>query len=152
MFYPKLGHGICVIRRIPFSCVGCTSMLDKPWISGIPSKKQARYQPVRNCTHWPVLGSYNNCNIIELTPKSTHFESFNEIHQVVLDVISDNMALLVQSVMYGDINTDDTTTNELYIIQFISEAYMLQTNTTIYGQVISDGELAFKAQYLCSMQ
>ena len=38
-FDPKLGHGICVICRIPCACVACTSMLDKLWIYGIPSKK-----------------------------------------------------------------------------------------------------------------
>ena len=56
----------------------------------------ARYQPVTDCTYWPVLGSYNNWNIIHLTPKSTPFEEFDEIHQVVLYGISDNMASLVQ--------------------------------------------------------
>ena len=49
--------------------------------------------------------------------------------------------------MYGAINTDDTTTNGLYIIQFLSEAYKLQNNTKNYGQVISAGELVIKAQY-----
>ena len=29
-FDPKLGHGICAIRGIPYSCVACTSMLEKP--------------------------------------------------------------------------------------------------------------------------
>ena len=67
-------------------------MLDKPWMSGIPSNKQARYQPVTNGNYWKALGSYNNCNIIELTPKSTPFEAFDEIHKVVLDRISENMA------------------------------------------------------------
>ena len=62
------------------------------------------------------------------------------------------MASLVQSCMYGYINTDDNTSNGLYLIQLLSEAYTLQNNTTIYGQVISAGELVFKAQYLCSMQ
>ena len=62
------------------------------------------------------------------------------------------MSSLVQSSMYCAINTDDTTTNGLYVIKFIPEAYMLQNNTTIDGQVISDGELVVKAQYLCSMQ
>ena len=38
------------------------------------------------------------------------------------------------------------------LFKFISEAYTLQNNTTIYGQVISSGELFIKAQYLCSMQ
>ena len=83
-------------------------MLYKPWISGIPSKKQARCQPVTNCNYWPVLGSYKNWNIIELTPKSTPFEAFDEIHKVVIDRISENMALLVQPVMHGSINTYDT--------------------------------------------
>ena len=50
--------------------------------------------------------------------------------------------------MYGAINTDDTTKTVFYIIPFISEAYTLQNNTKIDGQVISSGELVFKAQYL----
>ena len=110
-FDPKLGHVICAIHRIPCSCVGCTSMMDKPWISGIPSKKQARYQIVTNCTYWIVLVSYNNWNIIELTPKFTTFEVFDEIHKVVLDRISANMASLLQSGMYVAVNTYYTTKN-----------------------------------------
>ena len=98
-------------------------MLEKPWIYGIPSQKQTRYQPVANCTYWPVLGSYNNCNIIEITPKSTPFEAFDEIHQVVLDVISENMPSLFQSAMFGAINTSDTTTNGLYVIKILCEDF-----------------------------
>ena len=73
-FDTKIGHGILAIRHISCTYVGCTSILDKPWIYGIPSNKHARYQPVNNCTYWTVLVSYNNYNIIELTPKSTPFE------------------------------------------------------------------------------
>ena len=62
------------------------------------------------------------------------------------------MASLVQLDMYGAINIDDTTTNGFYVIQFLSYAYTLQNNTTIYGQVISAGELVVKAQYLWFMQ
>ena len=62
------------------------------------------------------------------------------------------MASLVQSGMYGYINTDDTTTNGLYVIQFLSEAYTLKNNTTIDGQVIYAGELVVKSQYICSVQ
>ena len=64
---------------------------------------------------------------------------------MVLDRISENIALLVQSGMYGVINIDETTTNILYVIQLISEAYTLKNNTTIEIQVISSGELVFKA-------
>ena len=94
-FYPKLGMGKCAILCIPCACVACKSMLDKPWISGIPSEKQERYKPVTKCTYWPVLGEFNNWNIIELSSKSTSSETFDEIHQVVLDGISDNMESLV---------------------------------------------------------
>ena len=93
-FDTKLGHGICEILRILCAFVSCTSVLDQPWISGIPSKKQARYQPVTDCNYWPVIGSYNNWNIIEITPKLTPFEAFDDIHQVVLDGIIRNVASL----------------------------------------------------------
>ena len=65
----------------------------------------------------------------------------DEINNVVIDVISENMTSLVQSVMHGAINTYDTTTNGFYVIQFISDAYTLQNKPTINGQVISSGEL-----------
>ena len=100
-FDPKLGMVKCAICRIPCACVHCTSMLDKPWISSISSEKQERYKPVTKCTYWPVLGAFNNWNIIELSSKSTSSETFDEIHQVVLDGISDNMAPLVESGKYG---------------------------------------------------
>ena len=53
------------------------------------------------------------------------FDAFDEIHKVVIDGISENMASLVQSGMYGAINTYDTTKNGFYVIQFLSEAYTL---------------------------
>ena len=62
------------------------------------------------------------------------------------------MASLVQSGIYGAIDTDDNTPNGLYVIQLLSEAYTLQNNITIDGQVISAGELVVKAQYICSIQ
>ena len=54
--------------------------------------------------------------------------------------------------MFGAINTYDTTTDGLYVLKFISEVYTLQNNKSIYGKVISAGELVVKAQYFCSMQ
>ena len=38
-FDPKLGMGVFSIRCISCACVACTSMIDKPWVSGIPSDK-----------------------------------------------------------------------------------------------------------------
>ena len=107
-FDPKIGNGVCAIFRIPFACVACTSMLYTPWISGIPSDEQDRYKHVTNCTYWSVLGSFNNWNIIQLSHNSTTSDAFDEIHQVVLDGISYNMASLVESGNYGAINKTDT--------------------------------------------
>ena len=39
-FDPKLGNSVCAILHIPCACVACTSMLEKPCISHIPSDKQ----------------------------------------------------------------------------------------------------------------
>ena len=107
-FDPKLGMGVCAIFRIPCACVACTSMIYKPWVSGILSDKQECYKPVTKCTYWPVLGAFNNWNIIQLSSKSTSSDTFDEIHQVILDGISDNMASLVESVTYVAINKTDT--------------------------------------------
>ena len=75
-FDPKIGNGICAIRRIPLACVACTSMIDKPWISGLPSYEQECYKTVTKCTYWPVLGSFNKCNIIQFSHNSTPYRIF----------------------------------------------------------------------------
>ena len=62
------------------------------------------------------------------------------------------MASLVQSGKYCSINKTDTATNGFYVIIFTSEAYTLQNNTTIDGQIITAGKLVVKAQYLCFIQ
>ena len=84
-FDPKLGNGVCVIHRISCACVSCTSMIEKPWISGTPSDEQESYKPVTKCTYWQVLGSFKNWDIILLSQKSTPSDAFDEIHLVVFD-------------------------------------------------------------------
>ena len=49
------------------------------------------------------------------------------------------MDSLVQSGKYDTIDTTDSTTNGFYVIMFKSEAYTLQDNTTIDGQIITSG-------------
>ena len=71
--------------------------------------------------------------MIKLSQKSTSIDTFDEIHQVDFDGISDNMALLVESGIYGSINTNYASTNGFYVIVFTSVAYRLQDNTTIDG-------------------
>ena len=79
--------------------------------------------------------SFNNCNIIELSHKSTPSDTFDEISQVVLDVISDTMASIVELGKYVAINIPDTTTNGFYVIMLTSKVYTIQENTTIDGKL-----------------
>ena len=65
-FYPKLGHGTYPISIIPSACNLCTSILDQPWVPVFTEQQQLCSQPVKDCTYWPVLGSFNNWNIIKL--------------------------------------------------------------------------------------
>ena len=95
LFDSKLDMGICTMRRIPCPSLACTSMLDKPWISGIPPDEQEHYKPVTKCTYWLVLGSFNNWNVLKISQKSTRSDVFDEVHQVVHNGICDNIASLV---------------------------------------------------------
>ena len=101
-------------------------MLDKPWISSIPKYEQERFKPVTKYIYSPALGSFNNCNNILLSQKSTPSDAFDEIQQVLLDGISDIMDSLFESGTYGAVNTTDTETHGFYVIVFISEAYTLR--------------------------
>ena len=125
IFDPKIDNGVCAIRCISCTCVACTSLIDKNWISGIPPDEQERYKPVTKCTYWPVLGYFENCNIVELSHKSTDSDVFDKIQHVVIDGISDNMALFIESEKYRAINKTDTTTNGFYVVILKSEAYTL---------------------------
>ena len=86
-----------------------------------------------------MLGSFNSCNIIQLSHDSTPSDAFDEINQVVIDGISYNMASLVESVQYVSINITDKETNGFYVIILTSESYTIQDNTTIDGQIITSG-------------
>ena len=73
-----------------------------------------------------MIFSFNNWNIIIFSRKATTSEAFEDIHQVVLDGISDNMYFLVQYGKYGATNTKYSTIIGYYVIEIVSEAYTLQ--------------------------
>ena len=70
-----------------------------------------------------MLGSFNNCNIIQFDNKTTTTEVFDVANKVVLYGISDNMPALVQNGKYGAINTADPTTMGYYLVILLSEPY-----------------------------
>ena len=101
------------------------SMLDKPWVPGLPPHQQHFYQPLQYCTYCPVLGSFNNWDIITLSHKYMTSEAFEEMHQVVLDGIINDMDHLFQSVKYGAMNTTDYTNMGYCVVNYVSENYNL---------------------------
>ena len=117
-FDPKISHETCTIREKNCNCVGYTSMLDKKLVHGLKLQQQLRYQHFTECTYCTVLGSFNHYNITTFSHKATTGEDFEEIHQVVLDGISNNMASLFQSSNYVAINTTYSITMGYYVINF----------------------------------
>ena len=151
-FYSKLGHGTCEIWYITCACTQFISTLDKPWTPDVTPHKQACYQPVKDCTYWHVLCYFNNCDIIYLQNKATSSEYTDKINQLLLEVISDNMAALVQTGQHGAINTTYITTMGYYVIKLLPESFTLQEDTTCDGQISTYVELFSKAHYINCMQ
>ena len=67
-----------------------------------------------------MLGSFNNCNIIQFTNKTTSSEVFDAVHKGVLDGTGDNMASLVKLGKYDPINVADPTKMGYYVIKHLS--------------------------------
>ena len=66
-----------------------------------------------------MLGTLNNWNTIKFTNKNTSKEDFDDIHNFVLDGISDNTELLVHTVKYGSISTTHPTVMGYYVTIFL---------------------------------
>ena len=82
----------------------------KPRYPGVPSHQQTHYKHVKYFTYYPVLGSFNNWNIILFSHNATSTEYIDTNNQVILDIISENMSAFVKAGNYGDINITDTST------------------------------------------
>ena len=87
----KIGYVTYKLCCIPCDCILWTYIIDHPCIAGFPAQQQPRYKPVKEYTYWPVLGSFNNCNILKLSHEATSNKEIGKIHQVVLEGISENM-------------------------------------------------------------
>ena len=73
-FDPKPGHVTYTICCIPCDCTLWTYRLYQPWVPVISPQKQLSYKTLKDCTYWPVLGSFNSWNILQLSHKATSSE------------------------------------------------------------------------------
>ena len=59
-FDVKVGHGTCAINCMTCACTLWNSILYQPYITSLKAQQQPFYQPVKDITYRPVLGSLNN--------------------------------------------------------------------------------------------
>ena len=78
----------------------------------------------------------------------TDEEYYEHINQTIIDGDVMNMYLIVMERNYGAINADDYSCNGYYIIKFYSSPHSLQSDLSIYGQVISFSEMVCEGTYL----
>ena len=58
------------------------------------------------------------------------------------------MSLIITDGNYGAIDADDYTCHDYYIINFFSSPYILQSDLSINGQVISSSEMVCEETYV----
>jgi hypothetical protein len=56
-------------RRAPCYCLPCHTQLQEPWVQGVKTSDQPRFQTPAECQYRAVLGHYNDWKIITLRPK-----------------------------------------------------------------------------------
>ena len=101
-------------------------MLDNPWPPGIYHNQQQQYQTVVECKLWPVLGSFDDCKIVNVDNKTTSSEDFDDVHKVVIYGISTNMESLVQTDKYCATSAEDPTIIGYLFIKYILDNFTLQ--------------------------
>ena len=57
------------------------------------------------------------------------------------------MYLIIMEGKYGTIDADDSSCHGYYIIKFSSSPYTIQEDLSIYGQVISSGEMVCRGNF-----
>ena len=99
-----------------------------------------------------MLGSFNNCNIIQFTNEKTSSEDFDTVHKLGIGVISENMASLVQLGKYGAINASYPISMGYYVIKYLYEPYTIQEYQTTDGEVSTAVEPVVKSECLSFME
>ena len=104
-----------------------------------------------------IIRHYHYISYIKLGPVTvaiiiifhnvTYEKGYKHINQTILDGNLMNTYLIIMEGKYYDINADDSTCHGYYIIKFSSSPHNLQAYLSIYGQVISSGEMVCEGTY-----
>ena len=128
-FNPKPGHGICAIHHISCACIERKYMLEKlgPQVCHHINNHAINLSKILHVGLYQIIlttGTLFNCHIRQ------HLAKRLKNHQVVLDIISDNLATLVKTGQYVSITKTYATKKGYYVIKLLSEAYTPQEDTT----------------------
>ena len=105
----ELGENTIALRRVPCYCTHCTDTMLAKWDHNISDpKKQDRYKPTKNCVLWPVLGEFNDWQIMSLGALELNDEEEEEeMRMDVIVSIAEQMASQVTIGGVGIMNVDD---------------------------------------------
>ena len=112
------------------------------YIFGLKTKEavnQPRHGQAYNHKYYQIIVCHNKWIIIIVLDDGTEEEIYKQINQDILDDNVINMYLIIMEQKYSPIDNDDSSCNGYYIINFSSYTYTLQSDLSIYGQVINSG-------------
>ena len=135
-FNQKIEHGTCEIYLSPCMCTQLTYKLDKPRNPGVPPHQQPCYKPVKYCTFWPVLGSFNHWNIINFHMRQHLLRNLIRFITFYLTESATTCMHWRKFYKYVAINTTDMFTMVYYGIKLLPEAETLQEYTTCEVQSV----------------
>ena len=123
---PNIGKDLCAICWIPCACPACVGQLDKHWLPNCAPLSQPSYSRDENYYCRKILGHYNNWIIMEFLENKTPQVELNNLHGLMLVVISTNKSKLYEFNGYVSISANDEAANIFYIVCFTSIPYTLQ--------------------------
>jgi len=128
---PKLPHCCVVVRRIPCACIGCRAQLKKEWDSTLPFAEQPRYKTSTDCQMYEIFEGHNDWKLICLVDtKDSVIDLNDEVHELILQGITERLATRVEAGGYGAVSTDDPEADGYYVLNRVPLAKRWYTRAT----------------------
>ena len=84
------------------------NIIDNHWVPSTIDIENPRYSCFDHCVYASILGSFNDCKIVEFIPSSSTEEAFFGAHNNTKEVTSSNMCSGVIHGAYEYMSTDNT--------------------------------------------
>lgn len=146
---PDLPHWCVVVRRIPCACTGCRAQLKQQWDSKLPFQEQPRYKASTDCQMYKIFEGLNDWKLIRLVDtKDSDIDLNDEVHELVLEGITERLATRVEAGGYGAVSTDDPEADGYYVLQWDSEPREVEEDVVIDEKEFHKGDKVVDGTYL----